>query len=196
MTRAHRRWLLALALAAGACAGAPAPVDHYYSLVVAAPADRDGIPLRGTLHVDRLRTDALIGQRHLLYRERAESAEIRQLNYHRWNDPPAVALQTALIDFLRESGVANVMEAGARTRPDYTISGRLRRFEQVLDDDPRVVVELDLSVTRSNGDLIVDGSYSEQRPASGISAAAEAMGEAVRAIFERFVADLRRADAR
>lgn len=188
-------WCAALASAFvfAACAG-PAPIDHFYSVDAANPSSASETPLPGTLHVEPLRSDGLVGQRQLLYRQQEDSAEIRRYGYHLWTDPPAIALQTELVGFLRAAAAAEiVMEANARTRPNYTISGRIHRFEQVLGGDPMVVVELDLTVTGADGALLVHENYTESRPASDVAESASAIGEALHNIFERFLADLRRA---
>jgi ABC-type uncharacterized transport system auxiliary subunit len=179
-----------------ACAGGPAPVDHFYRLEVAEPNASGGNPLAGTIHVDRLRTDGLIGQRHLLFRESEDSSEIRQHSYHRWSDPPAIALQTALVSFLREADAAQVvMEANSQTRPDYRVSGRVQRFERVLGDSA-AIVEIDLTVTGADGALLVHQNYAETRSASDLGESADAIGDAVHGIFERFLVDFRSAASR
>lgn len=188
----------ALALAAAfvfaACAGAPAPIDRFYRVEGGDPSTANGTTLHGTLHVDPLRTDGLVGQRRFLYRPHEGSAEIRQHNYHRWSDPPSIALQAALVSFLRDANAAEiVMEANAQTRPDYRVSGRIHRFERVLDEKA-VIVELDLTVTGADGDLLVHESYAERLAASDVAAAASAISDAVHSIFERFLVDLRRAE--
>lgn len=187
------RWCVVLTLMFAACAAGPAPIDHFYRIEVAAPSNKSGSPLSGTLHVDRLRSDVMVGQRSLLYRPQGASAELRQHGYHRWIDPPAVALQTALVRYLRDAVAAEVvMESNARTRPDYTVSGRIHRFERVLDTAPIVVVEIDLTVTGTDGRLLVHEKYAEQRAASDVAESATAIGDAVHSIFERFLVDLGR----
>ncbi len=182
---------LASAFVFAACASGPAPVDHFYRIEVGKPSITSGSPLPGTIHVNPLRTDGLIGQRHLLYRQSEGTAEIAQHSYHLWADPPAIAIQTALIGFLRDAGAAAiVMEANARSRPNYTISGRIHQLERVLGDEPAVVVKLDLTVTSADGDLLVHESYSERRAAADVAESALAIGDAVHGIFERFLVDL------
>ncbi len=174
-----------------ACAGGPAPIDHFYTVEVAAPSSTSGAALTGTLHVDPLRSDGLIGQRNLLYRQHEGSAEIRQHKYHRWTDPPALALQAALVTYLREAAAAQfVMESNARTRAAYTVTGRIQRFERHLDGG--AIVEIDLTLTSVEGAVLVHESYTEKRTGSDVANSATAVGEAVHGIFERFLADLRR----
>jgi ABC-type uncharacterized transport system auxiliary subunit len=141
-----------------------------------------------------LRTDALTGERQLLYKKFADAPEIRQHSYQRWSDPPAILLQTELIAFLSAAAIADtVMPATARVKPDYVVSGRIRDFARVLAPEVRAVVEIQLTVTSTAGDeILVNRSYREERAAenSTIAASAVAFSEAVHVIFERFLADL------
>lgn len=193
---AARSSVLASAFLFAACAGGPAPLDHYYRVEVSAPNSASGIPLAGTLHVDPLRTDGLVGQRHLLYRQREDSSEILQYGYHRWADPPAIALQTALVRFLRDANAADiVMEANTQTRPNYRVAGRIHRFERLIDD-LAVVVEVDLMLISAEGVVLVHGNYAEKREAADVGASASAIGDAVHGIFENFLVDFRRGASR
>ncbi len=183
-----------LAPALSGCALSPAPVDHYYQIDAGVPDAPAAVKLDGILQVDRLRTDALIGERQLLYKQRADAVEIRQHPYHRWSDPPANLLQTELVAFLTAAQAADsVMAATARVKPDYMVSGRILDFERVLEPEVRAVVEIQLSVTSATGkEILVNRSYREERPAgsTAIAASAAAFGEAVHAVFDRFLADL------
>ncbi len=183
-----------LSLTIWSCASGPAPIDHYYQIDAGVPDAPLAKKLEGNLQVDRLRTDALMGERQLLYKETADASEIRQHPYQRWSDPPAILLQTELIAFLSAAAAADtVMSATARVKPDYVVSGSIRNFERVLKPKVRAVVEIQLAVTRTAGEeILVNHSYREERAAanSTIEASAAAFGEAVHLIFERFLADL------
>ncbi len=183
-----------LSLTLWSCASGPAPVDHYYQIDAGVPDAPPARRLEGNLQVDRLRTDALIGERQLLYKETADASEIHQHPYQRWSDPPAILLQTELISFLSAAEAADtVMLATARVKADYVVSGRIRNFERVLEPKVRAVVELEFLVTSANGkEILVNQSYREERIAanSSIAASAVAFSEAVHAIFEQFLADL------
>ncbi len=183
-----------LSLTIWSCASGPAPIDHYYQIDAGVPDAPLAKKLEGNLQVDRLRTDALMGERQLLYKKTADAPEIRQHSYQRWSDPPAILLQTELISFLSAAAVADtVVSATARVKPDYVVSGRILNFERVLKPEVRVVVEIQLAVTRAAGEeILVNHSYREERAAenSTIAASAVAFSEAVHAIFERFLADL------
>ncbi len=183
-----------LSLTIWSCASGPAPIDHYYQIDAGVPDAPLAKKLEGNLQVDRLRTDALMGERQLLYKKTADAPEIRQHPYQRWSDPPAILLQTELISFLSAAAVADtVVSATARVKPDYVVSGRILNFERVLKPEVRAVVEIRLAVTRAAGEeILVNHSYREERAAenSTIAASAVAFSEAVHAIFERFLADL------
>jgi ABC-type uncharacterized transport system auxiliary subunit len=183
-----------LSLTLSNCASGPAPIDHYYQINAGVPNAPVARKLEGNLQIDRLRTDALTGDRQLLYKETADAPEIRQHPYHRWSDPPAILLQTELISFLSAAALADtVMPATARMKPDYVVSGRIRHFERVLEPEVRAVVEIQLAVTSAAGEeILVNRSYREEQAAanSTIAASADAFSKAVHIIFERFLADL------
>jgi ABC-type uncharacterized transport system auxiliary subunit len=183
-----------LSLTIWSCASGPAPIDHYYQIDAGVPDAPLAKKLEGNLQVDRLHTDALMGERQLLYKKTADASEIHQHPYQRWSDPPAILLQTELIAFLSAAAAADtVMSATARVKPDYVVSGRILNFERVLKPEVRAVVEMQLAVTRAAGEeILVNHSYREERAAenSTIAASAVAFSEAVHAIFEQFLADL------
>lgn len=176
------------------CASGPAPIDHYYRVDAGVPDAPAAKKLKGNLQIDRLHTDALTGERQLLYKETAGASEIRQHPYQRWSDPPAILLQAELVSFLTVAAVADtVIAATARVKPDYVVSGRIRDFERVLEPEARAVVEIQLAVTSAAGEeILVNRSYREERIAanSTVEASVVAFSEAVHVIFERFLADL------
>ncbi len=184
-------WIVSFA--AWGCAAGPAPPDHFYRLTVGNPSSRAARSLPGTLHVDRMRSDAIGGERHILYRNSDEPSEIRRHSYHRWSDPPPILIQTALISYLRSARAADtVMPATARFPADFVLSGRIHHFEQVTGPDPRVVVELDFSLVDSSGEILIHEIYREEREVAGseVYASVEALSAALHAIFDRFLADL------
>jgi len=176
------------------CASGPAPIDHYYQIDAGVPDAPLARKLGGNLQVDRFRTDALTGERQLLYKETADAPEIRQHPYQRWSDSPAILLQTELISFLSVAAAADsVMSTTARVKPDYVVSGRILDFERVLEPEVRAVVEIQLAVTSAaGGEILINHSYREEQAAvdSSIAASVVAFSEAVHIIFERFLADL------
>jgi len=181
-------------LALSSCASGPAPIDHYYRIDAGVPDAPAAKKLRGNLLIDRLRADALTGERQLLYKTTADSSEIHRHPYQRWSDPPAIMLQAELVSFLSAAGVADtVIAATARVKPDYVVSGRIRDFERVLEPEVRAVVEIEFTAMSATGEpILVNRSYREDRIAAdaAIEASVVAFSEAVHAIFERFLADL------
>ena len=189
-------WLLALPLLVAGCASGPAPRDHFYRLEIPAPtAKLEPAPLHGTLEVDRLRADALTRERTLLYRESSDNPEVRRHSYHKWIDSPTLLIQRQLVEYLRGAGAATrVVTPDMRVKPDLVIAGQLLELQQIQGgSEPHVVVEMELTLTRISGRvLLVHETYREQRPTSGggASAAVDSFGAALAAIFERFLADV------
>ncbi len=183
-----------LSLTLWSCASGPAPIDHYYRIDAGVPDASAARGLQGNLQVDRLRADAVTGERQLLYKETADASEIRRHPYHRWSDPPAILLQMELVSFLSAASVADtVLSTTARVKPDYVVYGRIRHFERVLEPEVRAIVEIQFAVTSAAGEeILVNNSYREERAAanSTIAASAVAFSEAVHAIFEQFLSDL------
>ncbi len=194
--RGYRGWALALPLLIAGCMSGPAPRDHYYRLEIPAPrAKLQPAPLQGTLEVDRLRADALTRERTLLYRESSGDAEVRRHTYHQWIDSPTLLIQRQLVEFLREAGVApRIITPEMRVKPDLVVAGRLLELAQIQGgSEPHVVVEMELTLTRLSGRvLLVHETYREQRSTGGVGvpAAVDAFGAALGAIFERFLADV------
>ena len=181
--------VLALAGLAGCIGSAPpVPRDHYYRVLVAPPAQggalqnatgqsatgqsATGIMFPGVLSVAPLDAGGLLRERPLLYSATGRAHEVQQHDYYYWMDPPPKMLQAQLVDYLRASGLAEaVITPDLRVRPDYEITGRLRRFERLLGGGPtRVVAEV----------AAAD---------DGVEASVLALAQALGRIFERFLAD-------
>ena len=217
----RRLGLLVLALAGLAgCIGSapPVPRDHYYRVLVAPPAQggapqsgaqsgaqsaagqsaagqsATGIMFPGVLSVAPLDADGLLRERPLLYSATGGAHEMQQHDYHYWMDPPPKMLQAQLVDYLRASGLAEaVITPDLRVRPDYEITGRLRRFERLLGGGPtRVVAEVELALVETGRkQLLVVETYSAEVAAAddGVEASVLALAQALGRIFERFLAD-------
>jgi ABC-type uncharacterized transport system auxiliary subunit len=183
-----------LSLALWGCASGPAPIDHYYRIDAGVPEVSATRKLEGNLQIDRLRADALTGERQLLYKETAGASEVRQHPYQRWSDPPAILLQVELVSFLNLAKVADsVMAATARVKANYVISGRIHEFERVLEPEARAVVEIQFLVTSAgDGEVLVNRTYREERTAANASVEASvvAFSECVHIIFEQLLTDL------
>ena len=153
-----------------------------------------GIMFPGVLSVAPLDADGLLRERPLLYSPTGSATEMQQHDYHYWMDPPPKMLQAQLVDYLRASGVAKaVVTPDLRVRPDYEITGRLKRFERLLGGGPtRVVAEVELAMveTRRNQLLVVETYNAEVTAADdSVEASVLALDQALARIFERFLAD-------
>jgi ABC-type uncharacterized transport system auxiliary subunit len=190
----NRARLLAVAALSLACAGGPAPRDHFYRLETTAPAARAAAVFPGTVEVERFRADALTGGVRILQRRATDRSELDPYAYHQWADPPTILLQTRLVDFLRATQAAPlVVTPELRASADFAVLGRIARLELVTGEaTPRALVELELAITRERDRaILLQRVYREEKPAAGpdVAAAVDAAGDAVGAIFERFLAD-------
>ncbi len=186
-------WLAASALAL-ACAGGPAPIDHFYRIATPAPAPLAAAVFPGAVEVDRFRADALTGGIRIVKRLTADASELEPYAYHQWVDSPTILLQTSLVAFLREAGAAAlVVTPELRARADFAVLGRIEQLEhQTGGGAPRAVVVLDLAISRvSDRTILLQRVYREEKPAAGpgVSEAVDAASAAVSAIFTRFLAD-------
>jgi cholesterol transport system auxiliary component len=177
-----------------ACVGGPAPRDHFYRLEVPPPAATRSAPaLSGALEIDRPTSDDLVRGRGVLYSESAGAAELSAYGFQLWVDSPTLLIQRQLADWLRQAGAADPValpEAGADEA--WRVSGHLEHFEHVVASDV-VLVQLQLRLTDArNSRLVFQKVYRAEAPVAGPgpAGAVPAFGVALRAIFERFDADL------
>lgn len=184
-------------LAAGfvACAGPPAPRDHFYRIEVVAPA-AGGAQLPGILEVERMGSDGTLRDRAML-KTLPGSPEVTPYAYHRWTDSPTLLLQRALADYLRSAAVAeSVVTPDAGATEDWQVNGYLRRLDHVIAATPSVRVELELRMRRLDGeDLVEQRIYAAQGipDDASLEAAARAFSVAIGEIFAEFTNDLRAA---
>lgn len=189
-----KRGLAAVLLAVGlaGCASPAPPRDSFYRLTVAPEvAVLEHPVLPGVLEVNRLDVDGVLSERGLAYAE-ADGA-LARYRYDLWSDAPATALQMELADTLRRAGVAEqVVTPDLRVPPEWTVRGRLFRFE-VLPDSGRVAIKLQLAVVSArDGSLLLLRSY-ESQPAvagDGPTAAVAALNRGAAELLSRFVFDL------
>lgn len=186
--------ILAGILWLGGCLGGPAPPDHFYRLELPDPNTRlDPPPLKGTLQVTRPWADALTSERQLLFRKNHESSRLRRHAYHRWVDSPTLILQQEIAHYLRTSHIAEqVVTPELRVNVDYLLTCRIAKMEQVLDDSPRVVMELELSITHvKDRQVLFLQTYREEQATESprASTAVIAYNRALTNILNRFLAD-------
>jgi len=139
-------WLLLL-IPLTACTQSEIPPDRYYRIVVDKPeATPVRPPLDGPLEVDRPAADGLLGARPIVYAEAARPNELQEYSYDFWTEPPALMLQSELVSYLRAARIADmVVTPGLRVNAAYRLSGRLRRLEHLVGDQPKVLVEIEFA---------------------------------------------------
>jgi uncharacterized lipoprotein YmbA len=118
---------------------------RYYALDVPpapSPAAADA-RLAATLAVRRFEALPYLRQGRIVYRP--GPAEIGFYDYHRWAADPAATVTAAMIDSLRSSRLFSfVRPCDGQSQPDYLMTGRLERLEEI-DSADSVRVEAKLS---------------------------------------------------
>lgn len=189
--------LVAAGMAAvlGACAQPPVPEDRFYRLTVSTPAEARNTPvLSGTIQVERFVADGVAADRPIAYSRDDAPHELQAYHYHFWTDPPTTMIQNHMAAYLRSSGVATrIVTPEVRIEPDYIISGKIRRFEQVRGSPTKVVVEFELALKRMRDERLLrldtERIELESRDET-VGAAVAAISTAVSQIFEKFVSNI------
>ena len=185
--------IFGLLLLSGCLGGQPSP-DYFYRLNLPDPATHlDPSPLNGTLQVTRPWTDALTSERHLVYRKDGNTAQLNHHAYHRWVDSPTLLLQQEMTQYLRKAGFApQVVTPKMRTKADYALSCRIAKLERVLDQSPRIILELELGITSlKNRRMLLLRTYREEIQTRNLEVAAsiKAYNQALSNILHRFITD-------
>lgn len=185
--------IFGLLLLSGCLSGQPSP-DYFYRLNLPDPATHlDPSPLNGTLQVTRPWADALTAERHLVYRKDGNASQLNHHAYHRWVDSPTLLLQQEMTQYLRKAGLApQVVTPKMRTKADYVLSCRIAKLERVLDQSPRVILELELGITSiKDRRTILLRTYREELQTRNAEVAASIKGynQALSNILHRFMTD-------
>lgn len=185
-------FLLAGVFALAACASPAPPRDNFYRLD-AVPQVRalEKAVLPGVVEINRLDVDGALSERGLAYQEK--DGALARYSYDLWSDAPATSVQMALAEALRRSNMAGqVVTPDLRVPPDWTIRGRLLRFEYVPGAN-KVAARMQLAVVSArDGALVLLDTYSAEPAVQGAGpeAAVAALNRATADILSRFVADL------
>jgi ABC-type uncharacterized transport system auxiliary subunit len=177
-----------------ACFGGPAPRDHFYRPASPRPSAELSKPaLRGTLEVERLRSDALTRERSILHVDSVGSVQVDPYSYDLWIDTPSVMFQRELAEFLRLSGVAErVVVPEMNVSDDFVLGGWIERMVYVTGSDS-VLLEVEFSLSRARGGgQILQRRYRVEKPVSGrdMEAVVASFGAAIQEIFDELVADI------
>jgi ABC-type uncharacterized transport system auxiliary subunit len=187
-------------LALSACSAKVVPEDNFYRLTLgtpqANPLAAQNLPAglaNGVIQVDRFTADGLLGGRAIVFSDGAQSNVAQTYHYDFWLEPPTILLQSALADTLRKAGVQKVVTPDLRIEPDYTVTGKIRAFEQVRGNPGFVRVQIELALSeRAGGKLVMFKSYSAEPRTSGdgIREAVSRMSAAIDQIYSEFLKDL------
>ena len=186
--------LILLLLGLAACAQPAVPEDHYYRLVVPASGGAKAQRLNGIVEVGRFVAKGLTAQRPIVFIEPGHDHMVQAYHYHFWTDPPTVMLQNALVGQLRDVGVAkSVVTPELRVEADFTISGKVSRFEQILGQQGQVIAEIEFAIKEAGTDkLVFFKSYRETLATANrtVPEAVSKISAAVTKIYQRFLADI------
>jgi ABC-type uncharacterized transport system auxiliary subunit len=182
------------ALLISGCAGKVRYPNYYALSIPPAPiADPPAARQPATLAVRRFESPAYLRQGRIVYREAPD--EIGFYEYHRWAADPGAVVTTAVIDSLRSSHLfASVGPYASEQRPDYLLTGRLERLDEI-DYGGGVKVEARLSAELTNlrtGAVVWTGNTSEtsnidQRNLNSVVAE---MSATAQASIQRLLADM------
>ena len=192
---------LLLVLALGGCAVATPPPDNFHRLSSPTEVTTLAKPLNGTIEVTRPSAEGLAADRALVYSYRDQPNSVQRYGYELWSEPPAALVQQQVIECLRTAKAARmVVSADLGAVPDYTVKGRVHRFEQVVAGQAAVaLVEAELAVTRLRDDrILLLKTYRVEQPAAdiGVPAAVRAFDQALAQVCRAFAADLAAAQGR
>lgn len=189
--------LIALGLLIAGCAAQPpVPSDKFYRLQAVFAAEVSPSPkFAGNFEIERFTADGLTAGRPIVYMEASDPNQLQEYHYHFWTQPPTVMLRDELATYLRKAKIAdNVVIPEMRLEPQYVMTGRIRKLEQVIGQPNRTRMELEIAVRQpSNGKLLFLKSYEHEttQNSPGVPAAVDSLNEALNIIYSDLLADLR-----
>ena len=188
--------LIATALLMTGCAGKVRYPD-YYTLAVAPtlqnPALNNVARQSSTVAVRPFNTPAYLRQGRIVYRQTPQ--EIGFYDYHRWASDPGMVVTTGVIDSLRSANLFSMVEPYAGLEhPDYLLSGRLERLDEV-DYKSGVQVEVKLSAQLINvrtGAPVWAGAVTRTSEVGSrdVNSVVVAMSQTVQGSIDQLVADM------
>lgn len=180
--------LWTLALSALVSCGGPQPIpDRFYRLDPSPQVTPETSPVAAILLVTNLSARGFLGGRQIIYRTSAEPLLTQRYDALLWDEPPAGAVSSALIDALRRSNLFRfVVIPSEQSRADYILSGELQRLEHLpTATPPRVAATIHLSLVSGNGwSTIASHTYSDEEDIDGTTP------DAMVTAFDRLVSRL------
>ena len=177
--------------------GVPVPSDRYHRLTTSAPATVFETPrFTGIMEVERFAAAGVLQDRAIIFVEHDNPNVLHQYHYQLWADPPTRMLQMATVEYLRASHLADqVVTAGLRFDPAYTLTGDIKKLEHVIGNSSKVLIELEFGLREhQDGSLVWVKSYTVNKEVEddSVAAATRAIGEALDEILSSLTADLAR----
>ncbi|MBT7956526.1 MAG: hypothetical protein HN731_15145 [Rhodospirillaceae bacterium] len=177
-----------------ACAQDPVPQDQYYRLNSPATSNTAGPKFNGIVEVERLIANGLIDSRPILFTTSAKSAEVQSYHYHFWSEPPSIMLQNAVTARLRQANPAkSIVTPNLRIEPDFILSGKILRFEQVTGAANKVIISFELSFKNAKFERLIHlDTYTVEQASqnASVAAAVGAFSLGVDKILSAFLKDL------
>ena len=178
-----------------ACSPPPVPDVTYFRLPPPAPLPHAAKALSLLpIEVDTFNAEGVYAEQALLYAIAPNTGALKAYHYQLWSDPPTHALQTRLVNMLRDSGIATlVTDRLPASIQALRIQGTIRGFERIKDGESYTAsVRLQLRIEQEKGEPIIEQQYSADVPAADttIQTTVDAFGAAVDQVFAKFYADL------
>mgnify|MGYP002634895240 CR=1 FL=1 len=186
---------LALGVLAGCASQPPVPSDKYYRMqAVFAAAPLTAVKFPGTLEIERFTADGLTAGRPIVYIDSNNTNQLLEYHYHFWTQPPTIMLRDELVSYLRTAKMfSNVVIPEMRLNPDYVMTGRILKMEQVLGSPNRTRLEMEISLRRpENSKLVFLKTYVHEttQSSAAVPAAVTGLNEALNVIYSDLLADL------
>ena len=184
--------LLILLASLTASCGAPRAIKYYTLDITPAPVTSNSAQFPVSLLVGRIMSSQLYRDDRIVYG--SGQVQLGTYDYHRWVEPPADMIQTALIASLRAGGqYRSVSRVSSSVKGDYILRGRLISMYGV--DQPvltaRFVLQLEL-YNPDNHTIVWSQAYSHDEPVQGKEVAdiVLAMDSNVKACMQQATASL------
>lgn len=186
---------VALSVLAGCASQPPVPTDKFYRLqAVFAASPFNSVKFPGNLEIERFTADGLTAGRPIVYIDSQNTNQLLEYHYHFWTQPPTIMLRDELVSYLRTAKMfSNVVIPEMRLNPDYVMTGRILKMEQVLGSPDRTRLELEISLRRpEDGKLMFLKTYTHEteQTSPGVSSAVTSLNEALNVIYSDLLADL------
>jgi len=192
--------LLGASFLVAGCLSTPSITSTRFYTLEVAPQTAQGEPLGKTLGVRPL-SSARPYKLEIAYKN--ESNRLAYFPRVEWAESPATVVNRALADSLRDLGLFDdVGDAADMVRPDYILTGELRRFDADYTlSSPRAVVEVSISIrSTARPGTLWEGLVKADAPlapfdndlsATDVAPIAKAMSDAVTTLVESVCAELK-----